>query len=111
MPIYLVANKYTPEGWANMIRNPSNREEAVRDIVASAGGRLLGFWFAITGEHDSYTVVEAPDEETLPLMTAVVKASGGVAIQSVQLVTAADMERGCQRAQSMGQYQSPDRQA
>jgi uncharacterized protein with GYD domain len=54
-------------------------------------------------------VVEAPDDETLLTMTAQVKASGGIAIESVQMVTGSDMERACQRAQSMGQYQSPDR--
>jgi uncharacterized protein with GYD domain len=73
MPLYLSRFSYTPETWARMISNPEDRREAARSYIESVGGKLHGFWYAF-GEHDGYTLWEAPDNVS---MAAVALAIGG----------------------------------
>ena len=37
MPHYLLQVAYTPEAWATMVKNPQNREDAVRPAVEKLG--------------------------------------------------------------------------
>jgi len=73
MPMYLSKFSYTPETWARMIRNPEDRRQAAQTYIESVGGKLHGFWYAF-GEHDGYTLWEAPDNVS---MAAVALAIGG----------------------------------
>ena len=40
MPLYLVQGTYTPEAWAAMLQNPSDRSEAIRALAVTSGGAL-----------------------------------------------------------------------
>ena len=73
MPFYLTKFSYTPETWARLIDNPEDRRDAATEYIESVGGKLHGFWYAF-GEHDGYTLWEAPDNVS---MSAVVLAIGG----------------------------------
>src|SRR5918998_659079 len=73
MPLYLSRFSYTPETWARLIGKPEDRREAARSYIESVGGTLHGFWYAF-GEHDGYTLWEAPDNVS---MAAVALATGG----------------------------------
>ena len=57
MPYYLVQSAYTPEAWATLIKNPQDRNEAVRPAIERLGGRLHSAWFAF-GEYDVVAIVE-----------------------------------------------------
>lgn len=75
MPLYLTRFSYTPETWARMIANPEDRGRAAQEYVESVGGKLHGFWYAF-GEHDGYTLWEAPDNVSMAAVALAI-ASGG----------------------------------
>ena len=81
MPLYLTKFSYTPETWARLADNPEDRREAAEAYVSSVGGKLHGFWYAF-GEHDGYTLWEAPDNVSMAAVT--VALSGGGAIRSLE---------------------------
>jgi uncharacterized protein with GYD domain len=81
MPLYLSKFSYTPETWARLIANPEDRREAARSYIESVGGSLHGFWYAF-GEHDGYTLWEAPDNVSMAAVALAL--SGGGAISSLE---------------------------
>ncbi len=106
MPLYLTKFSYTPETWARMIGNPEDRREAAKEYIESVDGKLHGFWYAF-GEHDGFTLWEAPDNVS---MTAVVLAIGsGGALSSHEttvLVTVEETLDALHRAQDVA-YRAP----
>src|SRR5687767_15860437 len=75
MPLYLTRFSYTPETWARLIANPEDRRTAAEAYIESVGGKLHGFWYAF-GEHDGYTLWEAPDNVSMAAV-ALALAGGG----------------------------------
>ena len=80
MPLYLSKFSYTPETWARLIRNPEDRRNAAQSYIESVGGRLHGFWYAF-GEHDGYTLWEAPDNVSMAAVALAI--GGGGALSSI----------------------------
>jgi uncharacterized protein with GYD domain len=60
MPLYLTRFSYTPATWAKLIKKPEDRRAAAQEYIKGVGGKLHGFWYAF-GDHDGYTLWEAPD--------------------------------------------------
>ena len=81
MPLYLTRFSYTPEAWARMVANPEDRRAAAQQYIESVGGKLQGFWYAF-GEHDGYTLWEAPDNVSMAAVT--VALAGGGALSPVE---------------------------
>ncbi|GGT02503.1 GYD domain-containing protein [Streptomyces kurssanovii] len=81
MPLYLSRFSYTPESWARMIGNPEDRRGAAQAYIESVGGKLHGFWYAF-GEHDGYTLWEAPDNESMAAVALAI--TGGGALSSLE---------------------------
>jgi uncharacterized protein with GYD domain len=81
MPLYLSKFSYTPETWARLIDNPEDRRAAAESYIESVGGKLQGFWYAF-GEHDGYTLWEAPDNVSMAVVALAL--SGGGAISSLE---------------------------
>ena len=81
MPMYLSKFSYTPETWARMIRNPEDRRQAAQTYIESVGGKLHGFWYAF-GEHDGYTLWEAPDNVSMAAVALAI--GGGGALSSLE---------------------------
>ncbi|MFZ1489577.1 MAG: GYD domain-containing protein [Ilumatobacteraceae bacterium] len=106
MPLYLSRFDYTPETWAKLIGNPEDRREAAQEYIESVGGKLHGFWYAF-GEHDGYTLWEAPDNVS---MAAVVLAiAGGGAMNSFEttvLLTVDETLDALHKAQQV-RYRAP----
>jgi uncharacterized protein with GYD domain len=70
MPMYLTRFSYTPETWARLVKNPEDRRAAATQYIESAGGKLHGFWYAF-GDHDGYTLWEAPDNVSMTVLLTV----------------------------------------
>ena len=79
MPVYLTRFSYTSDTWARLIQNPEDRRDAARSYIESVGGSLLGFWYGF-GEHDGYTLWEAPDN--VAIASVLLALGGGGAIRS-----------------------------
>ena len=81
MPLYLSKFSYTPETWARLISNPEDRRDAAQTYIESVGGKLHGFFYAF-GEHDGYTLWEAPDNVSMAAVALAI--GGGGALSSLE---------------------------
>jgi uncharacterized protein with GYD domain len=63
MALFMTQSSLTPEAWAKLVKNPENREAAVRALLEKLGGRLLGYYYCF-GEYDVVIISEIPDEVT-----------------------------------------------
>ena len=63
-----------------MTAKPENRSEAIAEMLAAAGGRLIG-WYLTLGRYDWLIVAEAPDERTL--VSAVLAAAAGGSLSDI----------------------------
>jgi uncharacterized protein with GYD domain len=106
MPLYLSKFSYTPETWARLIGNPEDRRQAAQAYIESVGGKLHGFWYAF-GEHDGYTLWEAPDN--LSMAAVALAIGGGGALSSIDttvLMTVDETIEALGRADEI-QYKPP----
>src|ERR1700757_1489291 len=74
MTIYISQGRYTSAAIRAMTAKPENRSEAIAEVLAAAGGRLIG-WYLTLGRYDWLIVAEAPDERTL--VAAILAAAAG----------------------------------
>ena len=81
MPLYLSKFSYTPQTWARLTSNPEDRRTAAETYIESVGGKLHGFWYAF-GDHDGYTLWEAPDNASMAAVALAI--NGGGALSSME---------------------------
>ena len=92
MPFYLSRFSYTAETWARLVKNPEDRRGAARQYIESVGGKLHGFWYAF-GDHDAYTLWEAPDNVSMAAVALVVGAAQLLAVHAHRVEPAQDGQR------------------
>jgi len=106
MPMYLTRFSYTPDTWARMIRNPEDRRIAAKLYIESVGGTLHGFWYAF-GEHDGYTLWEAPDNVSMAAIALALGAGGAMSsVQTTVLLSVEDTMAALAKA-SLISYRPP----
>ena len=106
MPLYLTRFSYTPETWARLIGNPEDRRKAAQAYIESVGGKLHGFWYAF-GEHDAYTVWEAPDNASMAAVALAITAGGALSShETTVLLTVEETIDALRRAPQVG-YRAP----
>ena len=106
MPLYLTRFSYTPETWARLIGNPEDRGKAAQSYVESVGGKLHGFWYAF-GEHDAYTLWEAPDNVSMAAVALAITAGGALSsLETTALLTVDETMDALRKAQQVG-YRAP----
>src|SRR4051812_11723528 len=93
----LFYGSYTPEGLRGLIKDGgSSRIEAAKKSLESAGGSLESFYFAL-GEKDFYIIVNLPDDVTATAVTLAGNISGTFQINSVVLLTPAQMDEAVKK--------------
>ena len=106
MPFYLTRFSYTPATWAKLIKNPEDRRIAAKQYIEAVGGKLHGFWYAF-GDHDAYTVWEAPDNVAMAATAIAISAGGAVSsFTTTPLLTVEELLASLEKASSIG-YQRP----
>ena len=75
MTIYISQGRYTTAAIQAMTTKPEDRSEAIAELLAAVGGRLIG-WYLTLGRYDWLIIAEAPDERTL-VSTVLAAAAGG----------------------------------
>ena len=106
MPLYLTRFGYTPETWARMIGNPEDRRTAAEEYIESVGGKLHGFWYAF-GEHDGYTLWEAPDNVSMAAVALAIGSGGALStFETTVLLTVEETLDALRRAKEVG-YRAP----
>ena len=91
MAYYLVQAAYTAEAWAAMVKNPQNREEAVRPVIEKLGGRVEGAWLAF-GEYDIVAIFQMPDNVSAAAFS--LAASGGGAVKTIKTTPLMTLQEG-----------------
>ena len=93
MPKYLAIITYTAEGLKGLMdKGGTARVEASREFVASAGGTLESFHFALGGD-DAYLVCDLPDNAAAAATAIYAAATGMVVNRMVPLLTADEVDR------------------
>jgi uncharacterized protein with GYD domain len=105
MAKFLAKAKYTaPDGVKGLIADGGTaRLEAVKALLASVGGTVESFYFAI-GEVDAYTVVDVPDSVSATAVSLAVNASGLATVELVALLTPQEVDAA---ARKLPQYDAP----
>ncbi|HLX28141.1 MAG TPA: GYD domain-containing protein [Casimicrobiaceae bacterium] len=98
MAKYLVQVRYTADGAKGLLTDGgTGRRAATEKAVASVGGKMESFYFAI-GEIDAYVIVDVPDEVSLVALELVVNATGRINSRSVRLITPEDVDAATKKA-------------
>ena|ERR1700730_1773180 len=106
MPFYLTRFSYTPQTWARLIKNPEDRRAAAKQYVEAVGGKLHGFWYAF-GEHDGYTLWEAPDNVSIAATALAIGAGGALStLQTIVLLTVEETLAALRKAAAI-KYRPP----
>jgi uncharacterized protein with GYD domain len=106
MPLYLFRSHYTQAGIAGvMAEGGSKRYAAVETLVSSAGGNLIGAWWAF-GDDDFISIAELPDHAAATTVAATIAASGAAKIATTVLLTSADIDEASRRHTT---YRAPGR--
>ena len=106
MPLYLSKFSYTPETWAMLIAQPEDRRRAASAYIESVGGKLHGFWYAF-GEHDGYTLWEAPDNVSMAAVALALSGGGALAsLETTVLMTVEETIEALGRTEQV-QYRAP----
>ena len=110
MPFYLTRFSYTPQTWARLIEKPEDRRVAADQYIQSVGGRLHGFWYAF-GDHDAYTLWEAPDNVSMAATAIAIGAGGALStLQTTVLMTVDETLAALKKASSI-KYRPPGEKA
>ena len=97
MARYLWKVSYSAEGAKGLLAEGGTaRRAVVQKLVKAAGGKLETFYFAL-GEDDAYVIVEVPEVTDVAAISLAVAASGAVRVQSVQLLTPAEMDEAAKK--------------
>jgi uncharacterized protein with GYD domain len=106
MAYYLFQATFTAEAWAKMVREPQNREHAIRPVIEKLGGRLLGYWMAF-GDCDAVVVVQMPDN--VSAAAASLAATAGGATKSLKTTVLLSVDEGMQamRKAALAGYRAP----
>lgn len=106
MQFYLTRFSYTPETWAKLVKNPEDRRTAARQYIEAVGGKLHGFWYAF-GDHDAYSVWEAPDNVSMAAVAIAISAGGALSShQTTPLLTVEETLAALEKASSIS-YRRP----
>jgi len=106
MSLYLTRFSYAPATWAKLIQNPEDRRVAATQYIEAVGGKLHGFWYAF-GEHDGYTLWEAPDNVSMAATALAIGAGGALSsLQTTVLLTVDETLAAMKKASSI-KYRPP----
>ena len=87
MAQYLVQAAYSQQAWANMVKNPQNRAEAIKPVIDQLGGTIKGMWMAF-GEYDAIAIIDMPDHVSAAAFSVAASAGGAVkAFKTTPLLT------------------------
>jgi uncharacterized protein with GYD domain len=111
MPRFLIEAAYTPEAWAALLENPTNRAEALKAVLDTCGARLETAFFAF-GEYDIVAIIEAPDNASAAAISLAINSGGAVkACKTIPLMTMEEgMEAMRKGARARAVYVPPSKQ-
>jgi uncharacterized protein with GYD domain len=102
MAQYLLQVSYATEGWAAMLKQPQNRQDAVRPAVEALGGKVQQFWMAF-GEYDIIGIIDMPDSVSAAAFSMAILGGGACkAVKTTPLLTVEEGVEAMRKATSCG---------
>ena len=88
MATYLMLSTVGPEGMATLRQSPERLREVNAEVEAM-GVRVVAQW-ALLGQYDFATVIEAPDEQTVMQVTVALGARGTIKTKTLTAMSVDD---------------------
>ena len=85
MPTYIAMLKWTPQGRQNIKQSPSRLDTARKGFEA-AGVKMKDFYM-VTGQHDMFLILEAPDDTSLAKAILGATSSGAISSETCRAFT------------------------
>ena len=89
MPVYVMLTNLTAEGVQTLKNNP-NRVQEVNKEVEQLGVTVKEQW-AVLGQYDFITIVEAPDEKTMAKVSVELGSRGTMSSQTLAAIPSAEL--------------------
>jgi uncharacterized protein with GYD domain len=89
MPTYVMLTNLTAEGVQTLKSNP-NRVQEVNKEVEQLGVTVKDQW-AVLGQYDFVTIVEAPDEKTMAKVSVELGSRGTMSSQTLAAIPSAEL--------------------
>jgi uncharacterized protein with GYD domain len=87
MPHYLLQVSYTSQGWANLVKSPQDRIQAVTPAIEALGGKVESGYLTF-GDYDLIAIIEMPDNTAAAAFSIAATAGGAVkALKTTPLIT------------------------
>ena len=84
MPTYILLSKLTPEGRKTIKRKPERIQEVNKEIE-TFGARVVA-QYAVLGQYDFISIVEAPDNEAISRVSMELGSRGTIEINSLPAI-------------------------
>lgn len=98
MASFLVQFSYTEQGLKGLLKEGgSKRLEVVEQLIESAGGKLLAFYYSF-GDYDGFAIAEFGDNVDVTTVAVVVGASGAVTTKTTVLLTPEEVDQAVQKS-------------
>jgi uncharacterized protein with GYD domain len=91
MTTFVMLTNLTPEGVQTLKNNP-NRVQEVNNEVEQLGVKVKEQW-AVLGQYDFITIVEAPDETTMAKVSVELGSRGTMTSQSLAAIPAEELAK------------------
>ena len=97
MSLFITQGRFTQDAVKGMIAKPEDRAEAVSQLFAKSGGKLLAYYFTF-GEYD-FLLVSEGSNEGVATSVIVAAAGGGVTdLKTTLAMTSAEMKNAFAKA-------------
>jgi uncharacterized protein with GYD domain len=91
MPMFVMLTNLTSEGVQTLKNNPSRVQEVNKE-VEQLGVKVKEQW-AVLGQYDFITIVEAPDETTMAKVSVELGSRGTMSSQTLAAIPAGDLAK------------------
>jgi len=112
MPQFLIQFSYSARSIKNMVDKPEiDRAAEAAGLVASLGGKVLGYWFAF-GNYDGVMLLEAPYNDVAASIAMAVGSTGAVSrLETTVLLTMEEAQKAMRKAASAAHLPSEKKES
>ena len=97
MPIFITQGRFTQGAMQGLMARPEDRESAARQLIESAGGKLLAFYMTF-GDYDWLAVSEGEQEGIAAALIAGAARGAVTDVKTMLAMTASDMQNAFTKA-------------
>ena len=106
MALFLFQAAYTPQAWGSLVKNPTNRPEAVRPVVEKLGGKMLHSWLSF-GEYDVMAICEMPDNVSAAAFGMAASAGSAIKAHKTTILMTVDEGMDAMKKAAEAGYHAP----